>query len=340
MNGLLSNVGGLILLLAIVAFVVFAVVRVGPRFMIRRLLGLVFVIIGVTLITFTLGYFAPGSAVYAQLGSHAGDKLAVARLIHFYGLDQPFWVQYGDFLGRLLHFSLGYSWISSNTTVWEILQQYVPVSVQLGVSGLVLALIFGIPLGILAAVRAGKRTDSVVQTIGLLLYAIPSFVIIPVFFFVMDYLHSQNMPSLSVSGWGTPDTEVAPIIIFGLGAFAYYVRLTRASMLEVLGQDYIRTARAKGLRERVVIFRHGFRNAVLPLLTAIGPAIAFAVAGLFIIEDLFNIPGIGAESLAAILERDFPVVQGTVIILAAAVVVMNLVTDIAYGIADPRVKTQ
>lgn len=339
MNGLLSNVGGIILLLVIVAFLVFAAYRVGPRFMVRRLLGLVFVVLGVTFITFTLGYFAPGSAVYAQLGQHAGDKAAVARLQHIYGLDQPFWAQYGTFLDHLLHFNLGYSWINSSETVWSIMQRNVPVSVQLGVSGLVLALVLGVPLGALAAIRAGKRTDGTVQFVALVLYAVPSFVIIPVFFFAMEYLHSQNLPSLAVYGWGSISTEIAPIAIFGLGAFAYYARLTRASMLDVLGQDYIRTARAKGLRERVVVWRHGFRNAMLPLLTAIGPAIAFSVAGLFIIEQFFNIPGIGAEALSAIFDRDFPVVQATVVILAMAVVVMNLVTDIAYGLADPRVKT-
>jgi ABC-type dipeptide/oligopeptide/nickel transport system permease component len=133
---------------------------------------------------------------------------------------------------------------------------------------------------------------------------------------------------------------IAPIIIFGASIFAYYLRLTRASMLEVLGQDYVRTARAKGMRERTVVWRHAFRNALIPLLTAVGPALAFAVVGVFIVEIFFNIPGIGTETIAAITQRDFPVVQGTVILLSIAIVLMNLVTDVAYGFADPRIKTE
>ena len=156
----------------------------------------------------------------------------------------------------------------------------------------------------------------------------------------MVWLHSQGLPSLAVSGWGTIDTMIAPILIFSASIFAYYLRLTRASMLEVLGQDYVRTARAKGMHERTVVWRHAFRNALIPLLTAVGPALAFAVVGVFIVEIFFNIPGIGTETIAAITQRDFPVVQGTVILLSIAIVLMNLVTDVAYGFADPRIKTE
>jgi ABC-type dipeptide/oligopeptide/nickel transport system permease component len=165
-------------------------------------------------------------------------------------------------------------------------------------------------------------------------------VIIPLFDLVMVWLHSQGLPSLAVSGWGTLDTMIAPIVIFSASIFAFYVRLTRSSMLEVLGQDYVRTARAKGIHERMVIWRHAFRNALIPLLTAVGPALAFAVVGVFVVELLFNIPGIGTETIAAITQRDFPVVQGTVILLAVTIVFMNLLTDIAYGFADPRIKTE
>jgi ABC-type dipeptide/oligopeptide/nickel transport system permease component len=216
----------------------------------------------------------------------------------------------------------------------------VPASAVLGIGGVVIAVLVGVPLGVIAAVRARTRVDGTVQGVALVLFALPSFVIIPLFDLVMVWLHSQGLPSLAVSGWGTLDTMIAPIIIFSASIFAFYVRLTRSSMLEVLGQDYVRTARAKGIHERMVIWRHAFRNALIPLLTAVGPALAFAVVGVFVVELLFNIPGIGTETIAAITQRDFPVVQGTVILLAVTIVFMNLLTDIAYGFADPRIKTE
>ncbi|HEY1387697.1 MAG TPA: ABC transporter permease [Ktedonobacterales bacterium] len=339
MDNLVAGVVPILIGLAVLALLVFAGLRLGIRFVIRRLVGLVFVIIGVTFITFIMGYFAPGNAVYSQLGQHY-SKETYDQLTHFYGLDLPWYQQYLNFLGRLLHLDLGYSYINDADTVWSILARYVPASAVLGIGGVVLAVVIGVPLGVIAAVRARTRVDSTVQGVALVLFALPAFVIIPLFDLVMVWLHTQGLPSLAVSGWGTIDTMIAPIVIFSLSIFAFYVRLTRSSMLEVLGQDYVRTARAKGIIERVVIWRHAFRNALIPLLTAVGPALAFAVVGVFVVELLFNIPGIGAETIAAITQRDFPVVQGTVILLAVAIVLMNLVTDIAYGFADPRIKTE
>lgn len=339
MNTLFSDLAGVIIILVVVASLGLAGLRLGLRFLVRRLVGLVFVVLGVTFITFIMGYFAPGNAAYTQLGQHY-TKEAYAQLTRFYGLDLPWYQQYGNFLGRLLHFDLGYSYINDADTVWTILQRYVPASAQLGVGGVVLAVLVGVPTGVIAAVRARSRVDSTLQGIALVLYALPSFVIIPIYDLAMVWLHTQGLPSLAVSGWGTPDTMIAPIVIFGASIFAYYVRLTRSSMLEVLRQDYVRTARAKGLNERYVIWRHAFRNALIPLLTAIGPALAFAVVGVFVVEVLFNIPGIGTETVSAITQRDFPVVQGTVILLAVAIVLMNLLTDVAYGFADPRIKAE
>jgi ABC-type dipeptide/oligopeptide/nickel transport system permease component len=333
------NVFAILAVVVLLAFIAYATARIGPRFMVRRLAGLVFVLLGVSFIIFILGFFAPGDAVFTQLGQHYTPQ-AAAALRHAYGLDLPWYTQYLNYLNRLIHFDLGTSFTNDTRTVWQILQLYVPASVQLGMSGTVLAVIVGVPLGILAAVRANSRVDASLQAVGLVFYALPSFVIIPLFFVAMVSLHQRGIPTLATSGWGTIDSEIAPIAIFGLGIFAYYLRLTRASMLEVLGQDYVRTARAKGVRERVVVWRHAFRNAVIPLLTAVGPALAFAVVGVFIVEDFFNIPGIGEETINAISQRDFPIVQGVTILLASAVVFMNLVTDVAYGLADPRIKTQ
>jgi len=339
MGSLLNNLPALVFLLALIGFCVFVGFRLGVRFLIRRLAGLVFVVLGVSFITFILGYLAPGGVVYSQLGQHYSPARG-AQLRHLYGLDLPWYEQYARYLNDLLHLSLGTSWMNSSQSVLDILSIYLPASIQLGLWGVGVAVIVGVPLGLFAAVRANSRFDTTIQAISLILYALPTFVIIPFYDLAMINLHNLGLYSLATSGWGTLDSEIAPITIFALGIFAYYLRITRSSMIEVLRQDYVRTARAKGLKERVVVWRHAFRNALIPLLTAIGPALAFAVAGVFIIEYLFNIPGIGNRGLQAITSQDYPVVQGTVILLAFAVVLMNLVTDVAYGFADPRVKTQ
>ncbi len=333
----LSNLPAIITAVIVVAFLVFTGIRLGTQFLIRRIAGLLFVILGVTFITFILGYFAPGDAVIAQLGQHYSPQNAKA-LRHFYGLDLPWYKQYGNYLFGLLHFDLGQSWADRTRSVWEILRLYVPTSAVLGLTSLMVAVAMGVPLGMLAAVRSNTRYDTVIQTVGLVLFALPSFVIIPFYQLAMVWLSNNNLPHLQVSGWGTWDTMLAPILITGVTSFAFYLRFTRTSLIEVLRQDYVRTARAKGLNERIVLWRHAFRNAVLPLITILGPAVGFVVTGLFITEQLFNIPGIGSEALSAIVARDFPVVQGVGILLAASVTVMNLVADVVYGLVDPRIK--
>lgn len=336
----MPNVGAIVALVLVIAFMVWVARRVGLRFLVTRTAGLLFVLLGVTFITFILGYFAPGDVVTAQLGTHYSAQ-AAATLRHFYGLDQPWYVQYGQFLNRLVHFSFGYSWLQRSVTVGSILATYVPVSAELGISATILSVLIGVPLGVFVAVHAGSRADSGAQTIALIFFALPTFVVIPFFEILMIYLYQHGLPNLPVSStdWKTQPIEwVAPIVIFALVGFAFWVRLTRTSMLDVLRQDFVRTARAKGLRERVVIFRHAFRNALIPLVTVIGPALAFTVNGAFIIEDLFNIPGIGSQTISSITNRDYPVVQGTVIILAVAIAVFNLITDIVYGLLDPRIK--
>src|SRR5579871_260512 len=337
MDQLSQNLPGIIFLLVIVGICAFTAIRVGVRFLIRRLAGLVFVLWGVSFITFVLGYFAPGNAVLVNCNGHC-PRAQVASLMHFYGLDQGFWQQYWHFLSNAVRLDFGYSYIDRTVRVNDILSRYVPVSAQLGISGVVLAVLVGVPLGLYAAVKANTAFDTVAQTASLVLFALPSFVLIPFYWLIMINLHNAGLPSLAVTGWDSWDAMVGPILIFGAGAFAFFVRITRASMLEVLRQDYVRTARAKGLQERVVIWKHAFRNALINVLTAVGPALGFAVGGVFIIELLFNIPGIGVYSLTAIENRDYPVVQATVLLIAVFIALANLITDVIYGIADPRIK--
>ena len=339
MDQLTQNLPGIITLALIVGICAFAGIRVGPRFLIRRIAGVIFVLFGVTFITFILGYFAPGNAVLTQTGGHA-PKSVINHLLSLYGLNLPWYEQYARFLNQLVHFNLGYSYIDVTQSVGAILGRYVPISVQLAVTATVLAVLVGVPLGLYAAVRANTAYDTSIQTMSLVFYALPTFVLIPLYQLLMITLHSNGLPSLAVTGWDSWDAMVGPILIFGAGIFAFFLRITRASMLEVLRQDYVRTARAKGLTENRVIWWHAFRNSLINLLTAIGPALGFAVGGVFVVEVLFNIPGIGSESLQAINNRDYPIVQGTVILIALSIAFANLVTDIAYGMVDPRIKTQ
>ena len=245
MDQLSQNLPGIVTLVLIVGICAYAGIRIGPRFLIRRIAGIIFVLFGVTFITFILGYFAPGNAVLTQTGGHA-SRQTIAHLKHLYGLDLPWYEQYARFLNQLLHFNLGYSYIDRSQTVSAILGRYVPISAQLGVTAVVLAVLLGVPLGLYAAVRSNTSADTSIQTLSLVFYALPTFVLIPLYQLLMITLHSNNLPSLSVTGWDSWDAMVGPILIFGAGIFAFFLRITRASMLEVLRQDYVRTARAKG----------------------------------------------------------------------------------------------
>lgn len=337
MSGLLGAAPVLVVLLAIVALLVYAAGRIGPRFLLKRLAGLIFVMFGVTFITFILGYVSPGSPVDNLCGTKCTPQ-ELKLLYHLYGLDLPWYQQYAHFLNNLLHLDLGLSFTQRGRTVWSILGAGVPISLEIGLLALLFAVLIGVPIGITAASRAGTKYDTVSMTAALVLFSIPTFVTIPIYQIAMVQLANRNLPHLPTAGWGDPINVIPPVIILCAVTLGFYARLMRTTMLDVLNQDYVRTARAKGLRERVVIVRHAFRNALVPLVTALGPAIAFSVSGAFFTETLLNIPGIGFQAVASINAKDMPVVQGTVIIVAVAVALMNLVVDVVYGLLDPRIK--
>lgn len=330
------NIPEILAVLLVVAVFAFGGIRIGVRFVIRRLAGLVFVMLGVSFITFILGYITPGTPVDLLCSKCTAAKYAA--LHKFYGLDLPWYHQYWNFLTNLLHFNLGLSFEIRGLKVTDLLSSGIPISAEIGLIAVVLQVLIGVPVGIYAASRAGKWSDTSLMTVMLIFFALPTFVVIPFFQLLMVTLSQHNLPFLPVSGWGEPIDFVAPVGILALIGMGFYARLTRTTMLEVLGQDYVRTARAKGLAERAVIYRHAFRNTLVPLVTAIGPAMAFIVGGAFFTETLFNIPGIGFMAVSAIQTKDMPVVQGTVMIVAAAVAVMNLIVDVVYGILDPRIK--
>ncbi len=317
------------------------------QFLVKRLIGLIFVVIGVTFITFVMGLNAPGDPIYSLLGLHFTHE-AYVMLRHTYGLDLPWWQQYLNYLHNLFTFNLGLSYAYKGRAVADILASGVPISVELGFWALALDLIIGIPLGILSALKANTWVDTTNMAISLTIFAIPSFVLavmIQVVIIAIDQNAGQSWP---VAGWGVPwhytwtdiQYKLAPILVYAAVGVAYFARLTRTTMLEVLRQDYVRTARAKGLRERVVIYRHALRNALIPLVTIIGVILGFLVTGAFFIEEIFNIPGIAEITLSSITSRDIPVIQATVALLAVAVVLGNLLSDILYTIVDPRIKIE
>lgn len=305
----------------------------------RRLLSLPFVLLSVTFITFVAGYLAPGDPILALMGSQR-DEVVYNNLRELYGLNQPWYQQYLGYLGGLLQGDFGLSYRFAQRPVIELIEDGVGVSVALGLTALSLSLAVGIPAGILAALRQNTFTERSVMTLMLALYAIPSFVLIPILQWVNYQVFLVNGSALPPAGWGRPEHWVLPVIVLSATSMGYIARLTRSSMLDVLRQDFIRTAYAKGLPNRRINWLHTLRNALLPVVTVIGPAIAFLVTGAFVVETLFSIPGIGFVSIDAVNSRDYPVIQATTVILAAAVVLMNLITDILYMLLDPRVRVE
>jgi ABC-type dipeptide/oligopeptide/nickel transport system permease component len=304
---------------------------------VRRLLSLVFVVFSITFLTFAVGYLAPGDPIQVLMGPRR-DPAVYQRLRHRYGLDRPWYEQYFNYVARLARGDLGLSYAYQERPVAQILGSGIPVSVELGGTALVLSLAVGVPAGVLSALRQNSWIDRGNMVLMLALYSIPSFVLVPVVQFIDVALFMMKLPHLPVAGWGTPAHLVLPVLVLSAGSLGYIARLTRASMLEVLHQDYIRTARAKGLRPRQINYRHALRNALLPLVTVVGPSIAFLVTGAFVVENLFAVPGVGYIAIQSIGQRDYPVIQATTVILATAVVVMNLVTDLTYTFLDPRIR--
>ncbi len=309
------------------------------RLILQRLLQLFFVLFSITFLTFIVSYLAPGDPILNLMGGRQ-DPVRYQFLRHLYGLDLPWYQQYLAYLNNLLHGNLGYSFKYAERPVWDLISQGVPVSLQLGGLALVLSVLIGVPAGIYAALRQNTWQDTATMGVMLALYSIPSFVLIPIFWAVDLYLYNNKLPFLPVAGWGKPENLVLPVLVLAAGSVGFIARLTRGSMLEVMRQDYVRTARAKGLRSNRILWGHIFRNAMIPLLTVLGPASAFLVTGAFIVENLFQIPGIGFLSVQSIGQRDYPVIQATTIMLALAVVFMNLVTDIAYIFVDPRIREE
>ena len=309
------------------------------RIISKRAVTLVFVLFSVTFLTFVVSHLAPGDPIRNMMGGRQ-DPARYAFLRHLYGFDQPWFQQYLTYLAHLLRGDLGYSFKYPQRPVWDLIATGVPVSSELGGLALTLSVVVGLPAGVLASLWQNTWRDTAIMGLMLALYSIPSFVIIPVLWVADLALYKAGLPSLPVAGWGRPEQLILPVLVLAAANAGFIARLMRNSMLEVMRQDFIRTARAKGLPQRLVILRHVLRNALLPLLTVLGPATAFLVTGAFVVENLFAIPGVGYLTVQSIGQRDYPVIQATTFLLALAVVIMNLITDLVYPLVDPRVRAE
>ena len=301
------------------------------RFIARRLLETIPVLFIIITATFFMIRFVPGGPFTSE---KAVTPEILANLEAHYGLDKPLYQQYFDYLGSLAKGDFGPSFKYPNRTVNEIIGDKLPVSLELGLLSLAVALVFGLPLGVIAAVKRNTFFDYICSSIAMMGICIPTFVLGPLLVLVFAiYLGWFN-----ASGWYLPVDRVLPAATLGLVYAAYIARLTRGGMLEVLHQDYIRTARAKGASEFRVIFRHALRGGLLPVVSFLGPAIAGILTGSFVIETIFQIPGLGREFVNSAFNRDYTLVLGTVILYAGLIIALNLLVDIAQVWLNPKLK--
>jgi len=301
--------------------------------MIRRFSNFLTVTFGVLLLTFLLIHLVPGDPVEVMLGESANsaDRESLRAEL---GLNQPLLQQFGIYLNKLAHGDLGHS-IHTKTSIAELVHTRYPATLKLALLSLMIGVIVGIPLGIYSALKAGHWQDIVVTIVSVRLSAMPAFWLGP----VLMLIFAVWLGWLPVSGMELNTSIILPAVTLGLGLSAILTRMTRTSLLEVLNDDYIRTARAKGLSERVVILRHAMRAALLPIITIVGLQMGSLLAGAVITETIFSWDGIGRLLVESIEKRDYPVTQACVLIVALSYVVVNLFTDLLYRLADPRVRT-
>ncbi|MGQ2965681.1 nickel ABC transporter permease [Methylophilus sp.] len=300
--------------------------------MIRRVTTLLPVIAGVLCLTFALLHMVPGDPVDVMLGesASAADRLLLKAQL---GLDQPLHVQFGQYVLNLFKGDFGVS-IHTQTPITQLLAQAYPATLILAVTALSIGLLIGIPLGIWSALKAGHWQDVMVTMVSIRLAAMPAFWLGPVLMLVF----AVWLGWLPVSGMGSPAAIILPALTLGLGLSAILTRMTRTSLLEVLNEDYIRTARAKGLSERQVLLRHALRAALLPMVTIVGLQMGSLLAGAVITETIFSWNGIGRLLVDSIEKRDYPVTQACVLVIALSYVLINQMTDVAYRWLDPRTR--
>jgi len=314
-------------------------------YILRRLLALVPTLIIASLIVFVTIRMIPGDVIDMMLSQNdiGADKLSRDQLVAALGLDKPMLEQYLLWVWAILHGDLGNSLWHSTPVLQEVLNR-VPITFQLGLMALIIGLMIALPIGVYSAMRQDTKSDLLFRSFSILLLAVPSFwlgtmvVVFPSIWW--GWSPEVNYVKFSDDPWQNIKQMLVPALVLGTSLSAITMRMTRTMMLEVLRQDYIRTAWAKGLRERVVVVRHAVRNAMIPVVTLIGLQAPLLIGGAVIIEQIFVLPGMGLMMLDAVSQRDYPVISGVFLVVGVAVMLINLLVDLSYGLLDPRVRHQ
>lgn len=294
-------------------------------------------LLGVTLIlTFGAIRALPGDPVMVMLSDHSSDLEMAARLRAEYGLDRPLWAQFLSYVENALQGNFGLSFRYVHTPVIDVLRDGLRISPILALAATALALVVGSMAGTYAAVRRNRFADSAIMLVLVAGMSIPNFAVAA----FLVYLFSVKLDLFPVAGWGSLRQAILPIVVLAVPSAAYIARLARTFMLEVLQQDYIRTARAKGLNERLVIYRHGLRNILIPLLTQTGVIFGGLLSNTFVVETVFNIPGLGRLAIDSVFARDYPVAMAIVLLFVFFFVFINLVIDVLYALIDPRIRSR
>jgi len=290
------------------------------------------VLLFISIITFAMAHAVPGGPFDRE---HALPPEVIANLNKYYGLDQPVWKQYVKYMSDIvLRLDFGPTYRSRGRTVNDIFRDHLPISAQLGFLALLIALGIGVPLGIVSALKQNSLWDYLGMAVAIFGVSVPGIVLGP----LLILIFALGLKWFPVAGWGSPIQMLLPCIALGMRESAVIARLTRASMLQVIREDYIRTARAKGLTERVVMVKHALKNAFIPVATVLGPMFAVLVTGTFVIEQIFAIPGLGRFFITSITNRDYPVIMGTILLYSVFLVLANLAVDITYAFLDPRIR--
>jgi len=290
-------------------------------------------LLGAAVVIFLAGHYAPGDPVQVLLGDHYTPE-AAAHMRHDLGLDRPFVVQLAAYIVHAAAFDFGVSYVNPARRVRDIVRQTLPISVRLAACAVLLATILGVTLGVGAAVYPRSVVDRLIQIGVIAGLSVPSFVTGA----ILVLLFALRWRLLPVAGWGSPQAAVLPVIVLAAAPLAYITRISRASVRQVMTEDYVRTARSKGLRAPAVLLRHVLRNAALPIVTTVGMAFGYAITGAFVVEVIFNIPGMARVAVDAILQRDYTIIQTAVLVYTTLFVVINLVVDLSYAFLNPRVR--
>ncbi|TDL33114.1 ABC transporter permease [Jeotgalibacillus sp. S-D1] len=301
------------------------------RYIVKRFFIMIITVLVIATLTFFLMHSIPGSPFNQERGT---SEAVQANLEAFYGLDEPLYVQYGMYLKSIVTFDFGPSIKNPNQTVNDLLSRGFPISFELGIITILVALISGVTLGIIAALRHNGVIDYLAMTFAVLGISVPNFVLAT----LVIQQFAVNWSILPAATWSSSAHMVLPTLALATGPMAIIARLTRSSMLEVLTQDYIKMARAKGLTPMKIILKHALKNAMMPVVTILGTLVAAILTGTFVIEKIFAIPGMGKYFVESINGRDYPVIMGTTVFYSSILVFMLFLVDVAYSLLDPRIK--